>query len=260
MTLTELVIALQCALAGANVPHAFGGALALAWCTQRARGTIDIDVNVFLAVEQADLAFAALPSGIDVSEQARAAVRTAGQARLWWDGTPVDVFYNTSPLHADAATRAHIEHFAGHDVPFLACRDLAVFKAYFDRTRDWADLEEMIAAGTLDVEAVLGVLAWYLVGDASGWPACARSPWGKRRRRRPGPVFDAPHLPLLGQRSVPSGGRCRQEPDTLVQGGGSVRLVGHLHPLGASRDKAIDSESATVRRSVVSTARSSAGS
>jgi len=32
------------ALDDADVPHAFGGALALAWCTQRARGTIDIDL------------------------------------------------------------------------------------------------------------------------------------------------------------------------------------------------------------------------
>ena len=36
------------ALDDARIPHAFGGALALAWCTQRARGTIDIDVNVFV--------------------------------------------------------------------------------------------------------------------------------------------------------------------------------------------------------------------
>ena len=50
-------------------------------------------------------------------------------------------------------------------VPFLACRDLAVFKAFFDRTRDWADLEDMNAAGTLDHEAVLGVLVRYLGGD-----------------------------------------------------------------------------------------------
>jgi hypothetical protein len=47
----------------------------------------------------------------------------------------------------------------------LACRDLAVFKAFFGRARDWADLEEMRAAGTLDVEAVIGVLAHYLGGD-----------------------------------------------------------------------------------------------
>ncbi len=39
---------------------------------------------------------------------------------------------------------------------------LAVFKAFFDRTKDWADLEEMSAAGTLDVDAVVGVLVRYL--------------------------------------------------------------------------------------------------
>ena len=47
-------------------------------------------------------------------------------------------------------------------------------------------------------------------------------------------------LPLLWQPPIPSGSRCPPEPDTLVQGGGCVCLVGDLHPLGASRDKAID--------------------
>ena len=35
-------------------------------------------------------------------------------------------------------------------------------KAFFDRTKDWADLEEMAAVGTLDVDRVAGVLARYL--------------------------------------------------------------------------------------------------
>ena len=47
-------------------------------------------------------------------------------------------------------------------MPFLACTDLAVFKAFFDRTKDWADLEEMAAAGTLDIDRVVGILARYL--------------------------------------------------------------------------------------------------
>ncbi len=40
-----------------------------------------------------------------------------------------------------------------------------MFKAFFDRTRNWADFEDMDAAGTLDHEAVLGVLVRYLGGD-----------------------------------------------------------------------------------------------
>jgi hypothetical protein len=88
-----------------------------------------------------------------------------GQARLWWDATPVDVFFNTTEFHAEAAARARLEPFAGRELPFLACRDLAVFKAFFNRTKDWADLEEMHAAGSLDVESVLGVLAHHLGVD-----------------------------------------------------------------------------------------------
>lgn len=33
-----------------------------------------------------------------------------------------------------------------------------MFKAMFDRTRDWADIEAMAAAGTLDVAAVRALL------------------------------------------------------------------------------------------------------
>ena len=40
-----------------------------------------------------------------------------------------------------------------------------MFKAFFDRTKDWADLEEMAMAGTLEVAPVLAVLVEYLGAD-----------------------------------------------------------------------------------------------
>jgi hypothetical protein len=159
------IVAVHRTLEGAGVPHAFGGALALAWCTQRARGTIDVDVNLFVAPERAAEALAALPVGVAWGSGDLDRIRADGQVRLWWGTTPVDVFFDTTAFHRQAAARVRREPFLGVDVPFLACRDLAVFKAFFDRTKDWADLEEMAAAGTLDVEAVLGVLALYLGGD-----------------------------------------------------------------------------------------------
>ncbi len=165
MNLVERIAVLHRALDAADVPHAFGGALALAWCTRRARATIDIDVNVFVGLEQAEAVYRALPPEISVSQADRDAIQRDGQTRLWWEHTPVDIFFNTTDFHLDAATRARHELFAGEEVPFLACRDLAVFKAFFNRTKDWADLEEMQAAGSLDVEDVLGVLAYYLGGD-----------------------------------------------------------------------------------------------
>ena len=165
MTLPEKIVALHRGFDRADVPHAFGGALALAWCTERARGTIDVDVNLFVPPDQAADVLRALPRGVAWSDADEARIERDGQARLWWDATPVDVFFNTTAFHEGVASRVRHEPFLGVDIPFLACRDLAVFKAFFDRTKDWADLEEMAAAGSLDVEAVLGVLARYLGGD-----------------------------------------------------------------------------------------------
>jgi hypothetical protein len=165
MNLVDRIVELHRSLRDATIPHAFGGALALAWCTQRARATIDIDVNLFIDADDRQRVFDVLPSAIVVTAEDEVRIDRDGQTRLWWDTTPVDVFFNTTAFHEQAAGRARIEDFAGERVPFLACRDLAVFKAFFDRTKDWADLEEMAEAGTLDVESVLGVLVHYLGGD-----------------------------------------------------------------------------------------------
>jgi hypothetical protein len=164
-SLADKIVAIHGALDADRIPHAFGGALALAWCTQRARGTIDIDLNVFVAKSRTGEDLAALPAGVTWSGEDRATIERDGQARLWWGTTPVDVFVNTTAFHIEVASRARVERFEGADIPFLACSDLAVFKAFFDRTKDWADLEEMAAAGTLDVDRVVGALARYLGPD-----------------------------------------------------------------------------------------------
>ncbi len=164
-SLVEKIIRLHESLQSAGLPHAFGGALALAWCTQQARGTIDIDVNVFVEVDQSGNLLEALPDDVAHSEDDATRLARDGQVRLWWDATPVDLFLNTTPFHATAARRARWERFAGRLVPFLSCRDIAVFKAFFNRTKDWADIEEMQAAGTLNAAAVTAVLVEYLGVD-----------------------------------------------------------------------------------------------
>lgn len=161
-TLAAKIIEVHRALESARLPHAFGGALALAWCTQQARGTIDIDLNVFVGVDQLDAVLVALPDEVTWDDVALATLRRDAQARLWWDRTPVDLFLDTTEFHRAAAARVRREPFAGVEVPFLGCGDLAVFKAFFDRTKDWADLEAMIEVGSLDVDRVLGVLVRYL--------------------------------------------------------------------------------------------------
>jgi hypothetical protein len=163
--IADKVVALHRELRSAELPHAFGGALALAWCTQRARGTVDIDLNVFVSEERAAEVFDVLPAGVYWTEDDVARCRRDGQVRVWWGRTPIDLFTSTTEFHAAVADR-HVTHdFAGESVPFLSCTDLAVFKAFFDRSRDWADIDEMLLAGTLDGDRVIGVLVRYLDPD-----------------------------------------------------------------------------------------------
>lgn len=129
------------------------------------RATIDIDINLFVDSKTFPSMEKHMPTDVVITDDNREAIASDGQVRLWWDTTPVDVFCNTTPFHKAAAERDRFEPFDGAAVPFLSCSDLAVFEAFHDRTKDWADLEEMRIAGTLDLSSVLGVVVEYLGGE-----------------------------------------------------------------------------------------------
>lgn len=165
MTIAERVLAIHRALERAGFPHAFGGALALAYWTREPRGTRDIDVNVFVPADVCGPVLDELPDGIDVPDDAARIIARDGQTRLWWEQTPVDLFFDNLPIHADAAQHARTVPLGGATVQVIGPVELAVFKIMFDRTRDWADVEEMIAAETLDVDAVREALERMLLPD-----------------------------------------------------------------------------------------------
>jgi hypothetical protein len=154
VTLAEKLLELHARLERAGLPHAFGGAIALAYWTLEPRGTRDIDVNVFVPAPESASVLAALPDAIARDEETSAAIARDGQIRLWWDDTPVDLFLSYEPLHDDAARNRRVVPFEGEEIPILGPVELAVFKTMFDRTRDWADIEAMLAAGNLDADAV----------------------------------------------------------------------------------------------------------
>lgn len=158
MTLAQRLLVLHQALADAHVPHAFGGAIALAYWTLDPRGTSDLDVNVFVPAVECDQALRALPAGIAQPERTVETIARDAQIRLWWEETPVDLFFDSVPIHAEASRHRRVVPFADTSIPVLGPVELAVFKARFDRTRDWADIEAMLSAETLDVEAVRGGL------------------------------------------------------------------------------------------------------
>ena len=162
MTLPERVISLHRALARKEIPHAFGGAIALAYWTLDPRGTNDIDLNIFVPASESSTALGALPRGVTRPEGIVEAIAADGQVRLWWDETPIDLFFDYVPVHADAARHSRTVPFAGTSIPVLGPVELAVFKVMFDRTRDWADIEAMVSASTLDLDAVRMTLAGML--------------------------------------------------------------------------------------------------
>jgi hypothetical protein len=164
-SVVDKILVISAALESKRLPYAFGGALALAFCTARARGTIDIDLNVFVAPDQAGSVLSSLCPPVGSADEDLVALERDGQIRLWWEQTPVDLFLNTTDFHLQVAERRQVHDFGDRPIPFLGCSDLAVFKAFFNRTKDWADLEEMIAIGALNVDQTLGVLVRYLGDD-----------------------------------------------------------------------------------------------
>ena len=144
-SLPDKIVAIDLALN--DTPHAFGGAIALAYHAEP-RATIDIDVNVFVSAERADEVLGPLGSlGIETETAAESAA-TDGQVRVMWDDTPVDLFFSYDPFH-DAADSGAIEvPFAETTIRVLSATHLTVCKAVFDRPRDWVDIEAMITLGT----------------------------------------------------------------------------------------------------------------
>ena len=163
--LVELIVRLHEALDSAGLPHAFGGALALAWCIPEPRATADIDLNVFVSANESSRVLAALPAEVAATTGQRLRLERDGQVRLWWAGVPVDVFLATNDYHGAVGQRIVFRPFAGAEIPFLACRDLAVFKAFFDRSKDWVDIEQMVSANSINVSDVTEELAKHLGPD-----------------------------------------------------------------------------------------------
>jgi hypothetical protein len=177
-TLVDKVLALADTFAAADIPYAFGGALALAYCTEEPRGTRDIDVNAFVPAADAGPVLDALPQGIRVPTGTAARIAEEGQVRLWWEDTPVDLFLDYAPLHAQAARGARDVPFAGRRIRVLGAVELVLFKALFDRPRDWVDLAAVVEADAVDAAVVRRQLLALLGPDdprVAKWEATAGS-------------------------------------------------------------------------------------
>jgi hypothetical protein len=155
-SLADRLVAVHDALTAAQVPHAFGGAIALAYCTEEPRGTRDIDVNLFVGTTTAADVLARLPDGVTVRPVEITTAERDGQVRVWWDDTPLDLFFAVHEFHREVEAGVRRVAFVGREIPVIDCAAVVVFKALFNRTRDWADIEAVIEAGTVDRAEALG--------------------------------------------------------------------------------------------------------
>jgi len=153
-SLVEKVIAVDRALSAADLPHAFGGGLALAYYGEP-RVTVDIDVNVFVSIDrrpEVETALEPLPIELGLDPKGLAEER---QARLPWDLNPLHLFFSYDDLHAEMPKAIRRVPFAGTEIPIVAPEHLVIRKAMLDRTKDWLDIEAiLIASGQLDLEAI----------------------------------------------------------------------------------------------------------
>jgi hypothetical protein len=153
--LPDKVIAIHEALRTARIPHAIGGALALAYYAEP-RATIDIDLNLFVpATRWRDVVDVLLRLGVQTEDLDPSALERNGQCRLWWGNNPLDLFFAYDPIHEEMRHEARRVPFEGTTLPILAPEHLAICKAMFDRRKDWLDIEKMlIVSDDFDLPAV----------------------------------------------------------------------------------------------------------
>ncbi|HEX7280299.1 MAG TPA: hypothetical protein VF255_11850 [Solirubrobacterales bacterium] len=129
----------------AGVPHAFGGALALAFYAEP-RETKDIDVNVFMSVKRWPKARDALvPLGVDI-EIDEVDLETKAQVKLGWEESPLHLFFSQDALHKEMELKIRNVSYEGLTIPLVAPEHLVIRKALLDRTKDWLDIERILLA------------------------------------------------------------------------------------------------------------------
>lgn len=150
-------LALADAFERAGVPYAIGGALALGiWGVPR--GTVDVDLNVFVEPAEADRVVDTLESvGVTVDRtRARAESIERGMVIGTWDGMRIDLFLPSIDFSYEALRTRSRRSALGQEAWFLSAEAVAVFKLLFFRSKDMSDLERLVAVAPLDTAYVRG--------------------------------------------------------------------------------------------------------
>ncbi|MGN6472545.1 MAG: hypothetical protein ACTHK4_02710 [Mycobacteriales bacterium] len=150
----DKIVEVDRSLAAAGIDHAFGGAICLGFHIAAPRATIDLDLNLFPSPRRARPVLQALPAGVEWSAADASQIARDGQARVFWEGTPIDMFFPQHEIHEALRERIERVPFGGTTIPILSATDLTIFKALFNRPKDWVDIAEMLAYGEVDAADV----------------------------------------------------------------------------------------------------------
>jgi hypothetical protein len=164
--LGDKLVAVHRALDAGGIRHAFGGAIALAYAVPNARATVDLDLNIAVPIDRAQTVLDALPPDVQAPGEAVSIIGREGQIRLRWGSNPIDLFFPQHTFHAVVDARAVPGGFRGETIRVITATDLTVFKALFDRPKDWVDITEMLRAGAVDRDEALRWVAEIVGADA----------------------------------------------------------------------------------------------
>lgn len=158
MLFTELIFATHKALDDAGLEHAFGGALALMHYVAEPRTTWDVDVNISVSRENADVVVATLSGIVQATEEQVALLKRDGQVRLLVGRYPLDIFLAEHEFHDEMRMMSSMRPFGERELPYISATHLTVLKAMFNRSKDWVDIESMLRHGSVDVQRAIGWL------------------------------------------------------------------------------------------------------
>jgi hypothetical protein len=147
LTAPDVARQLAAALEAQGHDYAIGGAIALSFWGDP-RGTIDVDLTLFLPMEQSRKCLDILKDiGCQFDEpSALASLNEHGFCKAACGGLKVDVFLASIPFYEEARRRRSRKPIEGQEVWIWDAETLAVFKMMFFRLKDLADIEQILRA------------------------------------------------------------------------------------------------------------------
>jgi hypothetical protein len=130
--------------------YALGGAIALGYWAE-ARGTMDVDLTLFLPAEKpSEVVWVLGEIGCDfVASEAIASIREHSFCKAEYRGFHVDVFVPNIPFYEAAKARRRNVPIGKERTQIWDAETLTVFKVMFFRRKDIADVEQILRSQPL---------------------------------------------------------------------------------------------------------------